>query len=71
MIQGISENQTCAVVGLGLVLTGFAAIVAAESSLLRSAGEVQITFGFQIFRNRIRQAIETSEAPMSTIQGLT
>jgi hypothetical protein len=39
--------------------------------LLRSAGEVQITFGFQIFRKRIRQAIETSEAPMSTIQGLT
>src|ERR1022692_2828800 len=70
MIQGISENHTCAVVGLGLVLTGFGVIVAAESSLLRSAGEVQITFGFQTLRNRIRQAIETSEAPMSTIQGL-
>src|SRR5664279_5600512 len=70
MIQGMSENHTCAVVGLDFVLTGLGAIVAAESSLLRSAGEVQITFGFQTFRNRIRQAIEISEAPISTIQGL-
>ena len=70
MIQGISENHTCAVVGFGLVLTGFVAIVAAESSWLRNAGEVQITFGFQTFRKPIRQAIETSEAPMSTIHGL-
>ena len=51
-------------------MAGFLAIVAAESSWLRSAGEVQITFGFQTFRNRIRQAIEISEAPISTIHGL-
>ena len=45
-------------------------IVAAESSWLRSAGEVQISFGCQTFRKPIRQAIEISEAPISTIQGL-
>ena len=51
--------------------TGFGgAMVAADSSLLRSAAEVQITFGCQIFRKPIRQAIEISDAPMSTIQGL-
>ena len=44
-------------------------MVAADSSLLRSAGEIQISFGCQTLRNRIRQAIEISEAPMSTIQG--
>ncbi len=70
IIQGSSENHTCAVVGLAAVLAGAFGMVSAESSLLRSAGEVQITFGFQTLRNRIRQAIEISEAPISTIQGL-
>src|SRR5215831_2936009 len=45
-------------------------MVEAESSWVRSAGEVHSVLGFQIFRNPIRQAIEISEAPMSTIQGL-
>jgi len=69
MIQGISDIHTCAVVGLTpeVFATGRPT---AESSLLRSAGEVQISFGDQTLRNRIRQAIEISEAPMSTIHGL-
>src|SRR5215813_15458480 len=45
-------------------------MVAAESSWVRSAGEVHSVFGFQIFRNPNRQAMEISDAPMSTIQGL-
>ena len=48
-----------------------AGIVPADSSLVRNAAEVQIRFGCQTLRNRIRQAIEISEAPMSTIHGLT
>src|SRR5215467_9689688 len=45
-------------------------MVAAESSWVRSFGEVHSVFGFQIFRNPIRQPIEISDAPMSTIHGL-
>ncbi len=43
---------------------------AMESSRLRRAGEVQISLGRQTCRKRMRQPIETSEATMSTIQGL-
>ena len=45
-------------------------MVAADSSLPRSAGDSQSSFGCQTFRNRIRQPIEISEAPISTIHGL-
>src|SRR4051812_48632964 len=50
---------------------GFGAgMLAADSSLVRSAAESQSSFGCQTLRNRMRHAIDTSEAPMSTIQGL-
>src|SRR5262245_45800123 len=68
MIQGSSDIQTCAVVGLGPA--GFGAAWIAEASWLRSAGDVQISFGDQTWRKSTRHAIEISEAPMSTIQGL-
>ena len=42
-----------------------------ESSCERSAGEVQISFGCQTRRNSDQHAIETTAAPISTIQGLT
>ena len=64
MIQGRSDNQTCAVVGFDVDTLG-AGRPSIEVSALRSAAEVQITFGCQIFRKPIRQAIEISEAPMS------
>ena len=37
---------------------------------VRSAGDSHSVLGCQILRKPIRQAIEISEAPMSTIQGL-
>ena len=37
---------------------------------MRSAAESHSSFGCQIFRKPIRHAIEISDAPMSTIQGL-
>ena len=43
----------------------------AESSRLRSAGDSHSSFGCQMLRKPIRHAIEISEAPTSTIQGLT
>src|SRR3954469_7674759 len=70
MIHGVSAFQTSARVAF-LVETAGAGAVPAESSRVRSLGEVQTVFGFQIFRKPIRQVIEMSEAPMSTIQGLT
>src|SRR3984893_11141211 len=70
MIQGSNANHTCALEGFGPAFaTGGRPL--AESSLLRSAGDVQTSFGFQILRKPMRQAIDTSEAPMSTIHGLT
>ena len=69
MIHGISESQICALVGFAPAGAG-GAIVAAESSWLRSAGEVQIVSGFQTCRKPTRQAIDTSEAMMSTNHGL-
>src|SRR5690348_6092704 len=59
----ISPEATLRVVTLRLVCP-------ADSSRVRSAADVQICFGCQIFRNKIRQPIEIKEAPMSTIQGL-
>src|SRR5579884_1646615 len=67
-IHGSSDIQTCA----GEVLAnGFGGGAdAADSSLPRSAGDVQITFGCQILRKPMRQPIEISEAPISTIHGM-
>ena len=70
MIQGSNENHTSEVVGVFDGFTGLSVMVAAESSRVRRAGEVQITLGLQIFRKPIRQAIDISEAPISTIHGL-
>src|SRR5258708_39823968 len=69
MIQGRNAAQTWARSGLTAATIGFGA-VAAESSRLRKAGEVHISFGCQTLRNPRRHAIEISEAPMSTIHGL-
>src|SRR5262245_38695503 len=69
MIQGISESQICAWVGFAWDAAGSGA-VPADSSWLRNAGEVQIVAGCQICRKPTRQAIDTSEATMSTNQGL-
>src|SRR6476469_2956924 len=71
MIHGSSDSQICAVVYFFGAVTGFAGMVEAESSCVRSAGEVQITFGRHTFRKPMRHAIEISDAPMSTIHGLT
>src|SRR5262245_61398896 len=70
MIQGSSENHTSAVVGSRAGLAGFFGMVAAESSRVRRAGDVHTTFGRQILRKPMRQAMEMSEAPISTIHGL-
>src|SRR3984893_950905 len=69
MIHGSSASHICAVEGFGPGALG-TGIVAAESSFERSAGESHSTFGCQTFRKPIRQAIEISDAPMSTIHGL-
>ena len=70
MIQGMSEYQTSPAVCFSVRMGLGAGMVAADSSCVRSAGEVQISFGCQTLRNRIRQAIEISDAPTSTIHGL-
>src|SRR6476620_11239707 len=70
IIHGSNENHTSAVVGSRATLTGFFGIVAAESSRVRRAGDVHTTFGRQILRKPMRQAMEMSEAPISTIHGL-
>src|SRR5947209_1752299 len=69
MIQGSSAHHTCCVVGFAPAAFGGGA-VAAESSLVRSAGESQSYLGRHTFRKRMRHAIEIREAPMSTIHGL-
>src|SRR5471030_3265407 len=69
MIHGSSDIHICAVEGL--TLDGFGTVrPCIEVSALRGAAEVQITFGCQIFRKPIRQAIDTSDAPISTINVL-
>src|SRR3982075_4767587 len=69
MIHGTNDHHIWPRVGAGPGLGGFG-MVAAESSRLRKAGEVQISFGFQTWKKPIRQAMQMSEAPMSTIHGL-
>src|SRR5215470_19570552 len=71
MIQGSSDIQIWPLVGGGPDLVGRVVRVSAELSRVRRAGEVQISLGCHTFKNRIRQAMEISEAPMSTIHGLT
>src|SRR6478752_6163084 len=67
MIHGSSDIHTCAVVGFRV---DFGAGLPADGSAVRSAGDVQMTFGFQTCRKSTRHAIEINEAPISTIQGL-
>src|SRR5262249_14796962 len=75
-IHGTKAAHTSAWVGLGFAAPGVAAAesvagtATAESSRLRSLGESQSSFGCHTCRKPIRQAIEMSEAPISTIQGL-
>src|SRR5262245_8135008 len=71
MIHGIRQPHTSDELGSVAGRGAGAGIVAAESSLLRRAGDVQMRLGCQIWRKAIRHAIEISEAPMSTIHGLT
>src|SRR5580700_5410579 len=70
MIHGSKALKSCpwlnGVLSSGLV----GAIVAIDSSLPRSAGDNQSCFGCHTRRKRMRQPIEISEAPISTIQGL-
>src|SRR5579872_540394 len=70
MIHGNRALQSSADVS-GVLSSGFAGvIVAMDSSLPRSAGDSQIFFGCQTFRNKMSAPIEISDAPMSTIHGL-
>src|SRR6185295_3221843 len=70
MIQGSSDIHTCALLGGGPARFGCADRVSAESSRVRKAGDVHSSLGCHTFRKSIRQAMEISDAPMSTIQGL-
>src|SRR5262245_61643397 len=69
MIQGRSDIHTCARLGLAAADFGTGAATA-ESSWRRNAGDVQISLGDQTCRNSTRQAMEISDAPISTIHGL-
>src|SRR5438105_15731185 len=70
MIHGSSALQSWACVS-GVLSMGFAAtIVAADSSLPGNAGDSQSSLGCQTLRKRMRQPIEISDAPISTIHGL-
>ncbi len=70
MIHGSSALNSSLCVS-GVLSIGFAAaMVAADLSRPRSAGDSQSCLGCQTFRNRISAPIEISDAPMSTIQGL-
>ena len=66
----MSAAHTWASVGFVVGAGSGGGTVEAESSRVRSAGDSQSLSGFQICRKPIRQAIEMSDAPMSTIHGL-
>src|SRR5947208_6955920 len=70
MIHGVNARQTSALVG-SAAGRGGSGIVAAESSCRRKAGEVQSSAGCQTLKKPMRHAMQISEAPMSTIHGLT
>src|SRR6478672_13780838 len=69
MIHGSRPRHISAVV-TGALETSLAGMVPTESSRVRSAGDSHSSLGCQILRKLIRQAIEISDAPMSTIHGL-
>src|SRR5690348_14122956 len=69
MIHGVRPRHISPVV-TGSLFTFCAGIVPTESSRLLSAGDSHSCLGCQILRKPIRQAIDTSEAPTSTIHGL-
>src|ERR1700752_3761140 len=69
MIQGSSDCHTSVLVGFGPAGFGGGA-VAADSSRVRSAGESHSSLGRHTLRKPMSTAIETSDAPMSTIHGL-
>src|SRR5579871_2447456 len=70
MTHGVSDARISDGVGrvAGALDTG--GIVTAEASCVRSAGDSQTLGGCQIRRKPIRQPIEISDAPISTIHGL-
>src|SRR5215467_1926175 len=70
MIHGSSALQSSACVSGVLSIVFAPVMVAADSSLPRSFGDSQSSLGCHTRRNRIRQPIEISEAPISTIHGL-
>src|SRR3954449_1522774 len=70
MIHGTSEAHTSALVGSVVLAAGRGGAVSAEMSCVRSFGDSHSSAGCHTFRKPIRQAIEMSEAPTSTIQGL-
>src|SRR5476651_2521131 len=73
MMQTISHGMMPRQISAGVTLTvdiGLIGVVGTESSRVRSFVESHGVLGCQTLRNRIRAAIEQSEAPMSTIQGL-
>ena len=70
MIHGSSERNTAALLSVSVFAGATGGADEAESSRVRSAGESHNSFGCQILRKPIKQAIEISEAPTSTIQGL-
>src|SRR5260370_35793194 len=70
MIQGVRPFHISAVVTFAVEEAGRAGMVPAESSRLRSAGDSQGVSGCQILRKPIRQAVDTSDAPLSRHQGL-
>ena len=71
MIHGVRPLHISAVVTFSGEEAGLAGMVSAESSRLRNFGDSQSVLGCQILRKPIRKAIDTREAPISTIHGLT
>src|SRR4051794_29687853 len=69
MIHGRSEAHTSPLVGR-CSAGGCCGCAAADASCERSAGESHRVCGRQTRRKPIKQAIEISEAPISTIHGL-
>src|SRR3954463_8291053 len=70
MIHGISAAHTWVLLSTA-GLTGLTAgMVEAESSRVRSAGDSHSSAGCHTLRNPIRQAMQMSDAAMSTIHGL-
>src|ERR1700742_3550757 len=71
MIHGSSALHNSPGLSGVLSIGGIATMVAADSSLPRSSADSHSCFGCHTLRNRISAPIEISEAPISTIQGLT